>query len=223
MNGPEVDGKAGGARRIRRDRRAEILETATRLFCERSYHQTTLDDVALEIGFTKPAIYYYFESKEEILFEIHNRLILLALERMDAIAHGDDGPAARLRTMLRTHMDHVLDMRDAIKVFYSEQGLLSAEREAIIRTNRGSYEHIFHEVYREGVEVGEFRPLDPRIAIGALLGACRSVYMWLPRIGEVDESAAVAQVADLLTFGYVTEEFRRAEVGPPSAGRAVHA
>ena len=207
----------------RRDRRTEILEAATRLFCERSYHQTKLDDVALEIGFTKPAIYYYFESKEEILFEIHNRLILLALERMDAIAHGDAGPAARLRTMLRTHMAHVLEKRDAIKVFYSEQGLLSEEREAVIRANRDRYEWIFHDVYREGVERGEFQPFDPRIAIGALLGACRSVHMWVPRIGEVDESSAVEQIADLLTYGYVTDDLKRAGSGLASAGRGAHA
>ena len=64
-------GHGGGSVTAPEDRRAQIVRIATRLFSENGYAQTTLDDVAAEIGFTKPAIYHWFDSKDQILFEIH--------------------------------------------------------------------------------------------------------------------------------------------------------
>ena len=52
------------------DRRSQILRIATALFREKGYNGTSLEDIADRVGFTKPAIYYYFDSKEDLLFAI---------------------------------------------------------------------------------------------------------------------------------------------------------
>src|SRR5262245_3214534 len=52
-------------------KRRVALETAARLFNERGFYKTSLDDVAAELNVTKAALYYYFRSKDEILYECH--------------------------------------------------------------------------------------------------------------------------------------------------------
>ena len=104
--------------------------------------------------------------------------------------------------MLQTHIETVLDKRDAITVFQAEQGTLSAEHEAVIRANRERYDSIFRELYDEGVSAGEFRRADSRIAIATLLSACRSTYRWVPELG-VDEREVASQIVGLLADGFI--------------------
>ena len=56
-------------------RRDEIMQVAARIFAIKGYHATTLEEIARELGITKPALYYHVRSKEEILREIINRIL----------------------------------------------------------------------------------------------------------------------------------------------------
>lgn len=47
-----------------------IKEAALRLFAKKGYANTTVDDIAADVGFTKGGIYYYFSSKEKLLLDI---------------------------------------------------------------------------------------------------------------------------------------------------------
>ena len=85
-------------------RKEQIVAVATRLFSERGYAQTSLDDVAAEIGFTKPAIYYWFKSKDDILFAIHDRIVGEAMARVRAIRKSEGPARQQLRAVLAQHV-----------------------------------------------------------------------------------------------------------------------
>lgn len=191
-------------------RRQQILDIATRLFRNRNYHETSLDHIAAEVGFTKPAIYYYFESKEAILFEIHRKLIEEATVKIKAIASGEGDAFQRMDRMLRMHLIMVLEQRDANKVFYEEQGLLAEDREAQIRSAQRRYERIFREVYIDGVAEGLLRDVEPSVAVATLLGACAWSYRWYRDSGRLSQDEVVDVVIGLLSRGFGVKELEPA-------------
>lgn len=184
------------------ERAAQIIGVATALFREKGYHATSLDDIADVIGFTKPAIYYYFRSKEDILFTIVDDVVQEALVRLRAIADGDGSVVERLHAILVENTRVVLENLDANTVFYNERGLLSPEREREVRRREREYTQLIRALYVEGVEAGELLDVDPTIATSTLLGASIWVYRWFDGRGRYSTEEVAQQVAALLMDGY---------------------
>lgn len=185
------------------DRHAQILRIATRLFSEQGYDRTTLDDVAEEIGFTKPAIYHWFDSKDQILFEIHRDIVEPALERLREIRRGGGSPRRQLQDILTAHVARVLANRHANTVFARESAALSDTRAELIARMDREYEQEVRTVYAEGVAAGEFVDVDPVVAVGSLLSACSWASRWFREDGPLDADTVVEMIVTLLATGYV--------------------
>ena len=186
------------------DRREEILEVATRLFSANGYAGTTLDDIAAAIGFTKPAIYYWFRSKDAILYEIHDRIVSASLQRVAEIRKAGGAPQDQLRAVLESHVATLLANREANEVLHREQHELSPARRRSIRTREAAYETELREIHERGVADGSFRPVDSRIAVGAVLGAVNWMYRWYRPRGEMSIAEVTAAVTGLLERGVLT-------------------
>lgn len=144
--------EAGAPRRsaARAERRREILETATRLFHGKGYQSVSLDDIAERISFTKAALYYYFESKEEIV----DVIVDTALERTRAIAAGGGSVTDRLHDVLVEHTRLILENIEENTVFYNSRGMLSPQREQDVRGREREYTLLVRDLYAEGVRTG---------------------------------------------------------------------
>lgn len=188
------------------DRREEIVAVSTHLFSERGYAETSLDDVAAEIGFTKAAIYYWFSSKEEILFAIHDRIVADAMSRVRAIRSGGAPPRLQLRAALTQHVETLLANVDANTVFDHQRHALSESRRRSIRRREREYERALQEIYEEGAAEGSLRDFDPELAVGALLGAVNWTYRWFRGRGPGQAAAVAAALVDLVERGVVAEQ-----------------
>lgn len=188
---------------IGNDRKDRIVEVATSLFREKGYHATSLEDIADRIGFTKPAIYYYFDSKEDILFTIVSSIVDAALKRIRAIANRDARPADRLHDLLVENTRVIIENLDANTVFYNERGLLSPAREREIRKREREYTEVVRDLYEEGVSIGDFVEMDSNVATATLLGASIWTYRWFDRKGRLSNEQVAQEVARFLRFGYL--------------------
>lgn len=184
------------------DRRAQILRIATELFREKGYHGTSLEDIADRVGFTKPAIYYYFDSKEDLLFAIVERVVSRALERVQRIGAQGSPPLERMHAILVENTRVVLEHIDENTAFYNERGLLSPERERMVRDIERAYTQILRDTYADGVRSGDLLDIDPSIAVSTLLGATIWVYRWFRPGGRLSIEEVAESVADLLLNGY---------------------
>src|SRR5882672_4705712 len=90
------------------DSRQEILRTAARLFQQRGYDATSMNDVAAALKLSKGGLYHHFQSKDEILFEIMNHALDITEDRVLAPVRGIADPEARLRALIRLHIEVVL-------------------------------------------------------------------------------------------------------------------
>lgn len=186
----------------RSGRRQQIIEVSTSLFRRNGYHATSLDDIAEEIGFTKPAIYYYFDSKEDILFEIVDGIVDRGLERTRAIAARDAPAAARLHELLVENTRVTLENLEANSVFYNERGLLSSEREQAIRHREREYTGVVRQLFLDGVSEGDLVEADPTVATATLLGASIWVYRWFDPAGRLGIDEVADEIARLVLGGY---------------------
>jgi AcrR family transcriptional regulator len=73
--------------------RERILDIALELFADQGYDKTSLRDIAERLGTTKAALYYHFERKQDILFELHLRLHALGRETLEQLERLEDGQA----------------------------------------------------------------------------------------------------------------------------------
>lgn len=189
-------------RRKRSGRKSQIIDVSTGLFREKGYHATSLDDIADRIGFTKPAIYYYFKSKEDILFAIVDEIVDSGLERMQAVAATDASPTEKMHDLLVENTKVILENLDANSVFYNERGLLSPEREEAIREREREYTRVARQIYIDGVAAGEFTDVDPALATATLLGASIWAHRWFDPNGSLTTDEVAEQIATLLLEGY---------------------
>tara|TARA_B100000686_G_C16618601_1_gene877897 strand:+ start:132 stop:764 length:633 start_codon:yes stop_codon:yes gene_type:complete len=199
------------------DRRSQILRVATRLFSEQGYAITTLDHVADEIGFTKPAIYHWFDSKDQILFEIHREIVESAFFEVKRIRSAGGTPKEQLDEILTAHIHRVLRNADANTVFSRESRYLSPDRAVEIRNIDRAYEKEVREVYVAGVDAGEFFDVDPVVAIGSLLSAVSWIPQWYRSSGPLSAQAVIEVIMGLFANGYLESSPKSSVVAKSSS------
>lgn len=186
------------ALRERYDRRqAEVVQEAARVFAARGYDQTSVPQLAEELGIAAGSLYHYFGSKEQLLIAICDQLmdplLVEARELLDAPA--DDGPAAQLRALVRLWVRHVIAHRDHMLVFLQERHVIDhGEQWAPVRRSRKQFEELVEEVLAHvPTRLG-----DPRLTLSALLGMVNHTAQWYRPRGRLDPDAIADGYADLI-------------------------
>lgn len=160
-------------------RRAEIVAAAAKLFDRVGYAQASLGDLAAAVGIAKPTLYHYFESKDEILFEIHDEFISLLTERHESrLAQG----ALAEDQLLLEVMGDILELMEThhghVRTFFEHHRELNEEARREIRRKRDRYAAMVEQLIADGIERGIFRSTDPRLATLATFGICNWAYQW---------------------------------------------
>jgi TetR/AcrR family transcriptional regulator, cholesterol catabolism regulator len=156
--------------RLKRDR---IVAAAVELFYHQGYGRTTLDQVADALNMTKPFIYQFFKSKNEILADICSRAIKIAHASLDRAIAQPGTPTVRLHTITRDFMLAVLEHQEHATIYSREEKeLLEADR-ASINGLRRKFDHRLVDILKAGVASGEFDVEDVHLAalaIGGIIG-----------------------------------------------------
>jgi AcrR family transcriptional regulator len=158
-------------------RREEIIETATRVFHARGYEAGSLDDVAAELDLRKASLYYYVDSKAQLLYLIFDRAISLALQRLDELSQLTD-PRDRLAAFIAHQVSIVAEERSLFSVFFESRPRLDADYEDQIRAKERLYLRRFVDAVAAAVGAGVIPDVDPRYGAQALLGMSSWVYKW---------------------------------------------
>lgn len=171
-----------------------------RAFRERGYHATTLDDIAIRLGLRKTALYHYFPDKEAILYACHleslSQLEHLAVEARTRFAR----PAEQLGFVIREHVRVMTDTLQGSPLAFEVTALSPEHQREIIR-GRDAYERALRETIARGIQAGEFRSADPKLAAFAILGAINWIARWYQPGGPLEAGELGARFADQLLGG----------------------
>jgi AcrR family transcriptional regulator len=176
-------------------KRERILEEAVKLFYERGFSGTTLDDIAGKLGVTKPFIYTHFRSKVELLEAICRPTIEMSLDAITQAAQRSGTPSERLFDGIIDFSKVVLRRQANIAVYFREEKHLSEAGLAEINTLRKRFDRVLSELLEEGARAGEFSIADIRLAALAIGGMVSWAYTWYQPAGRLPIDAVGAKLA----------------------------
>ena len=159
-------------------KRERILEEAVKLFYERGFSGTTLDDIAGKLGVTKPFIYTHFRSKVELLEAICRPTIEMSLAAIADAAEQNGSAADRLFRGMVAFTKVILTRQANIAVFFREEKNLSSAGLDDINALRKRFDRVLSDLLEEGMGSGEFRITDIRVAALAIGGMVSWAYTW---------------------------------------------
>lgn len=175
-------------REVKRD---AVVRAAAREFNRKGYHNTSLDDIAARLEVTKPTVYYYVTSKEQLLFECFVAGVEPIRAAFREVRKLPVSARERLNAVLRHYGAAVASEFGWCMVRAEEQDL-SPAMSRHIKSLKSEIDHEIRRLVREGVEDGSIAPCDPKMTAFALAGALNWIAHWY----REDRSLTGAQIAD---------------------------
>ncbi|TFU13876.1 TetR/AcrR family transcriptional regulator [Thermus tengchongensis] len=168
-----------------------ILEEAARLFTQKGYEATSVQDLAEALGLSKAALYHHFRSKEEILYEV-SLLALRGLVEAGERALGEPDPKRALLAFMQGHARFFEENYPFFVTMLQGIQSLSPERRAQTVALRDRHEGNLRRILRWGMEEGAFRQVDVALAGRAILSMLNWMIRWF-RPGGPLRAEEVAQ------------------------------
>jgi AcrR family transcriptional regulator len=206
-----MDSVKTGTRRKRKQkeaRRSDIIGAALRLFAEKGFAATRLDDVAEAAGIAKGTVYLYFETKEELFREIVRQELLPTLDRLEEAIAAHQGPAADLLRLLLARLAQLIDSdAGAIpKLVVCEAGNFPEIARFYADEVVGRGQLLLERILQRGIGRGEFRPVDTEHILPGFIGPVLLMLLWRHSIGryserQFDPGAVLATQLDILLRG----------------------
>ena len=164
-------------------KRRAALETAARAFNERGFYKTSLDDVAAELNVTKPALYYYFRSKDEILYECHSAAIQSITDGPLDLGDRDASGLEKIEQLVRRYVAMIVQSFGRCLVLVGTQPL-ERQNAAKCRAGRRGINDLLVRLVREGIDDGSIAPCDPKLAAYFVFGALNWIAHWYDEGGR---------------------------------------
>lgn len=182
-------------------KREAVLETAAHLFLERGYRSTSLRELASLLQITKPALYYYFQNKEQILVECY-RAGIASIESLLDEANLDTGNGLqRVEAYLRVYATAIVSHDFGRCVAMLDDSELSSAARREVRTLKRRIDASIRGYIEEGIEDGSIKGCDPKLAAFAAAGAINWIGTWYRPDGGLSQEAIADGFAELLTHG----------------------
>lgn len=178
--------------------RERIRRTTIALFAVRGYHGTTLRRLANALRIEAGSLYYYFRSKQALLFEILDQTMVDLLEGVHAAMNEHADPAERLRAAVRFHVLFHAHRQEEAFISRSELRALTPANVRRILVKRDEYEGIFRNLLADGVGAGVFHVSDIQVTSMAILATCSGVAEWFSERGRLSAESVADLYAELV-------------------------
>ncbi|WTY93222.1 TetR/AcrR family transcriptional regulator [Sphaerisporangium sp. NBC_01403] len=175
------------------------MAEATRLFADKGFESTSVQEIVAAAGVTKGAMYHYFDSKDDLLREIYARVLRMQIERLDRFA-GAPGPVAdRVHAAAVDVIATTVENLDDSKIFFRSMHQLTPETQKAVRAERRRYHERFRDLLVEGQRSKVFRDDVPAdLVVDFFFGSVHHLGTWYHTDGRLSGTAVGEHFADLL-------------------------
>jgi TetR/AcrR family transcriptional regulator, cholesterol catabolism regulator len=219
VNRPPRDPRFATASRHfgRASRGEEVYAAALRLFNQKGYHATSMQDIAEAVGLYKGSLYHYIGGKEDLLVRVFERAMGSLLEEVElVVADVSVSPRDQLRLVVEAHVRAVADNLDALTVYLHEFRALAGESLGNVRAQRERYRQLVETIVSRGVLLGEFAAADVAVTTLGILGMCNWLAQWYRPGGRLSAREIGSQFADLMLEGLLSPSSSRIPAHPES-------
>jgi AcrR family transcriptional regulator len=186
-----------------------ILREAADLFAEKGYWKTTIRDVAGRLNIPNPSIYYYFENKEHLLFEIIEASGLGIINELEQVRNQHLDPVDKLANMIYRHIAYNVTHKNGHKVFIEEGYHLTGKLyERIVFLNRQIYNNYYYQI-KILSEQDLIKDAEYSVLTFTLLGAINWVYRWFKEDGKLSIEDVTRILINTMFLGLLNKSAAR--------------
>lgn len=184
-----------------RDLKRDILKAAVELFHQKGFEATGVQEIVDRAGCTKGALYHYFRSKDEVLFELRNEFITNLLRRGREIRDGGYSATESLRLIISELIVRVKDQRAHMSVAFLETRI-DFDRQPRAGKDRDELRDIITEIIQRGQRDEEFRSeIDLNAAVAQIATCAWAAFHWLPDETALDVERVISAFTELALHG----------------------
>jgi TetR/AcrR family transcriptional regulator, cholesterol catabolism regulator len=179
---------------------AKILEHVTAIFYEKGYERASIRDLSRASGMSLAGLYYYFESKEKLLYVIQKDLFVSVMELIRERLKGEGDPEKRLRIFILGHLEYFLANPKSMKVLSHEDDVLTGEMGKEITGIKRQYYHCCADLV-DALKAAKGLEFNSRVAVLSLFGMMNWIYTWYNASVDGDAAALAREIGDVFLGG----------------------
>ncbi len=205
--------------RQREAKRNAVLQAAAQLFNERGFHATSLDDIAARLKVTKPTLYYYVKSKDEILLQCVGKGLALMLEGIETSRAAGGKAIDQLVACMRVYASAVTQDFGMCLIRVGDEQLPPESRKELRRL-KSAIDQELRRLVAAGVAEGSIQPCDPKMTAFVIAGALSWIGRWYQPGREYTPEQVAQQCIATLCDGVLRRPAHATAVGASTAPTA---
>lgn len=191
------------------DKRADIVRCAIKIFGDRGYRATSMNEVANASGLRKPTLYHYFGSKQDLLVSIFEEVAQASVQATQEIVEAELSGAETLERMLIDRVTYSCRNQHLLRIFHEEESELPPRLLTRVHESRRDYQSVMTKVLEHGLATNTFVfDATPKLVANALIGACNWSYKWYRPHGNKTPEELGSEIASVLMLGIVRPSAR---------------
>ncbi|GAA4725922.1 TetR/AcrR family transcriptional regulator [Isoptericola chiayiensis] len=184
-----------------------VLKAALDLFATQGYATTSVQQIVEAAGVTKGAMYHYFQSKDDLLFAIYDRMLTLQRRHLDDIVAAGGPPLEVIRAACVDVVETSIDLLPEGTVFFRSMHMLSPARHQEVTRRRRDYHDAFAALVEKGQAEGVVRTDVPRsVLIAHFYSDVHYLSYWYSPSGPETKTEVAQQLADLFLRSITVED-----------------
>jgi len=184
MSKPKLVGKPKNTDITFSDRKLEVLRTAARLFNRKGFHNTTMDDIAAALSVTKPALYYYAKSKDELLYNVIEFAFADTQSAIGVIEASTQSGAEKLKAFFSRWLETALSDFGRCLIQSRSNSLEGNTQKKNTQARRRVHDKV-HNFVRLGIDDGSLNSDDPILTTLALFDLFNGTALWFDQQGAL--------------------------------------
>jgi AcrR family transcriptional regulator len=194
-------GKRAGQARKGQVKQAEILAYSARVIAEEGYERASIRKIASAMGMSIAALYYYFSSKEDLLFSIQYNSFDGLVRRLEARLSGEKDPERKLYVLVENHLEFFLGRLNELTICSHEINTLKGDAYEKVLERRRRYYHLALGIVREIKAKQKNGSLQAPLATLNLMGMLNWVYMWYDPVKNRSHRVLAGEIYNLFLNG----------------------
>jgi AcrR family transcriptional regulator len=181
----------------------QILKTAATIFAEKGFHRTSVRDIARATEMSLAGLYYYFTTKEELLYLIQERCFVTLLDRWNEAAKPELDVRTRIRVFTENHLSFFWHNMHEMKVMAHEDESLTGEFNEKILVLKRRYVKVLMDLIAELQERDGGQAIDLRVATFSLFGMMNWIYTWYQPKRDLSLPQLMEQMLRVYFLGFL--------------------
>lgn len=188
-----------------------VLKTSAGVFAEKGYHSTSMRDISRATKMSLSGLYYYFKSKEELLFLIQDCCFSTVIDDCRRLLVGVDDPVRRLKLLIENHLNYFVNNMNEMKVLSHEANSISRDMFRKVSNKKRQYVDLVMNLLGEIARENRVEGVDIRVATFSLFGMMNWIYNWYDSRKDVDVAGLSSNITRLFLSGFLGEKALKAD------------